>query len=336
MKPFLFFSLCLACSFPVVAQTENHSKPQASEALPQYDEVCFQTAMEKQGDDTTLAEIRRQCLISETEVGDQSALEKRIRLERSNQYNLFSMQPHKKNYIMPISYHANGTNEKPFKNQNGGHYQMENTELQFQFSLKIALANNLFGLNDHFFVAYTNHSFWQAYNHEISAPFRETNHEPEFWVSFDNNWMLGDWKNRLVDVGLVHQSNGRSGSLSRSWNRAYMRFVFEKDESAIVFKPWYRFQEKVQNDDNPDILDYMGNFELMYATKFGKHGITMMGRNNLDSQDNRGAIELGYSYPLHRNLNAYVQYFYGYGESMIDYNYLNSTISIGVELGQVL
>jgi phospholipase A1 len=86
------------------------------------------------------------------------------------------------------------------------------------------------------YFAYTNRSFWQLYN-ENSAPFRETNHEPEIFLLMPTDWELFGFKNSFINLGFVHQSNGRGGTLSRSWNRIYASFLFEKDDFLLVFKP---------------------------------------------------------------------------------------------------
>jgi phospholipase A1 len=59
-----------------------------------------------------------------------------------------------------------------------------------------------------------------------------------------------------------------------------------------------------------------------------------MSRNNLESGFSRGAVELTWSFPLgnYPFLKGYIQYFNGYGESLIDYDNHVNKIGIGFAL----
>ncbi|CAA0079199.1 Putative phospholipase A1 [BD1-7 clade bacterium] len=242
----------------------------------------------------------------------------------------FSLSTHKPNYLLPISYNRN-------PNDLGvdlGDKSINHVEVQFQFSLKLLLTDRTAG-QPHLYVAYTNRSFWQAYNKGLSSPFRDTNHEPEIFYRLPLNIAFGDWEQNNLDFGFVHQSNGRSLPLSRSWNRVYLNWTTTLDDWTFSFKPWYRLPERSKNDaddprgdDNPDIGDYMGHFEWLTEYRFEKHILTAMVRNNLSS-DNRGAIDLTWSYPLSNNVSWYAKWFYGYGETLLDYNHLNNTFGLG-------
>ena len=65
---------------------------------------------------------------------------------------------------------------------------------------------------------------------------------------------------------------------------------------------------------------------------YGKKSLAVMLRNNLDVDNNRGAIEIGLTFPLTHTLKGFVQYFNGYGDSLIDYNRWQERFGIGIKL----
>lgn len=179
---------------------------------------------------------------------------------------------------------------------------------------------------------YTITSFWQAYNGTISSPFRETNYEPEAMLVLRTNYELAGFRGRFINLGMAHQSNGRGETLSRSWNRVYAQFGFERDNLAVMIRPWVRIPERNRSDDNPDIEDYLGHGDVLAVYRKGRNAYSLLLRNNLKSSDNRGALKLNWSFPLYGRLKGYVQYFNGYGESLVDYNHKQQSLGFGVSL----
>ena len=76
----------------------------------------------------------------------------------------------------------------------------------------------------------------------------------------------------------------------------------------------------------------MGSGELGILYRKKRNTLTFLVRNNL-KQDNKGAVEIGWSYPLSGGIKGYVQFFDGYGESLIDYDHRNTRIGAGFLLG---
>lgn len=256
------------------------------------------------------------------------SVSERIQREEQTERDPFALQAHRPTYIMPFTYVSN-LNRAPY----GAEGQtFRHAEMQFQLSIKFPVWKHPFGENSRLSFGYTQRAFWQAYDRKASSPFRETDHEPELMLDFltDFHWL--GFRNRVLRLGLDHQSNGQPDPLSRSWNRLYAEFIVERGGFAISFKPWYRLPEATGKDDNPDIAHYLGHGELRLAFKRGDNEYSMMLRNNLNINDNKGAIQLGWSFPLDNKLRGYVQVFHGYGESLIDYNVKVTRIGFGVML----
>jgi phospholipase A1 len=311
-------------------------------------EECMMQAMKTAPGKTTIADLRLLCdkkIATGTEaetvelIPQLQSVEDRIHKDREHVLQPFTLMTHKPNYLLFASYNASSYNPVPFQEEfNEPDYNLDDVEAKFQLSVKFPLLVNL--ANDTFdiYAAYTNRSFWQVYNTDESSPFRETNHEPEVWVQFHPRWEFFGFTNAWNSFGAVHQSNGRGGVLSRSWNRVYGWFTLERGNLAMSIKPWYRLPEDAEDDNNPDIDDYLGHYELSATYKWNEHVFSIMSRNNLESGFEHGAVELSWSFPLGNwpYLKGYAQYFNGYGESLIDYDKHVNTFGIGISLSDWL
>ncbi|MFA9439781.1 phospholipase A [Uliginosibacterium sp. sgz301328] len=270
------------------------------------------------------------------EPAQDSFITERRREEAQANVNRYAITAHRPNYLLVASYSDHRPNSEVFgaaiDAQEG---DAKKVEAKFQISLKAPLALGLFDNKVDWYAAYTERAFWQVYNRKLSSPFRETNHEPETWLTTGVDFNVFGLQARSVALGYNHQSNGRGGKLSRSWNRIFGLIALDSGENfAIGIRPWWRVPEKASEDDNPDIESYMGNFDITGIYRFGNgHTVDMMVRNNLRGpSQNKGALQLGWSFPLFGHFRGYAQWFYGYGESLIDYNVLQNSIGIGLQL----
>ena len=265
----------------------------------------------------------------------ESALDARLEGDKEALDNVFAITQHRQNYLLPYTYVSspNALGNEDLTDDN-----VDNTEAKFQVSAKLPLYLEETGFDGLYF-GFTLTSFWQLYNSEVSKPFRETNYEPEiFWQETADYSVLG-YKFNTFQVGFNHMSNGQSGIRSRSWNRIFASIVFSDDDDIYYLKTWYRIPEDEKEDptdptgdDNPDIQDFYGRMEFGYGRKIGAFKMMALLRNNLDFSDNRGSIQLDLTYPISDRYDVLIQYFNGYGDSLIDYNRSQERIGIGFQL----
>ena len=255
-------------------------------------------------------------------------------LDRAHRKHTFLLRSYRPNYFLPVAYNSSPNQGEQLDVDPTARAQ--HNEAKFQLSFKLKAVEDMFNKDIDLWIAYTQLSFWQLYNSAFSSPFRETNYEPELLVNFRTNYELLGFKGRFVNVGFNHQSNGRSRPLSRSWNRAVVNVGWEKKNFDLLLKTWFKIPENEDNDDNPDILRYMGYGELWGTYYWNKHKFAMMFRNNLRPGNNIGAVQLDWAFPLplfkSNWLKGYIQYFNGYGESLLDYYQSINRISAGIML----
>ncbi|WP_282235399.1 phospholipase A [Salinicola endophyticus] len=253
-------------------------------------------------------------------------------LEAETADNPLAITAYRRNYVMPWTYNTN-PDEADFReiSTDGG---VDHSEVKFQLSFKVKLLDDVLGHNGDLYFAYTQRSWWQAYNSEASSPFRETNYEPEAFMSFDNSWTVLGWTNTINRVGFAHQSNGRSDPLSRSWNRLYAETIFQRGDWAFSLAPHWRIPEKARDDDNPDLEDYIGYGDFTLVRAIGDQEVSLMVRGN-PGQAHYGG-QLDYSFPLFGKVRGYVQYYRGYGESLIDYDHDVQRFGLGFSINTFL
>lgn len=229
--------------------------------------------------------------------------------------NFLRIKTHDTNYFLPLSYAFNNKDST-----------RKAAEVKFQISVKKALLENVFGFDEGVYFGYTQTAWWQMYKE--SAPFRELNYAPELFLNIPFHFeSFESLKN--TSIGFMHQSNGRDGLESRSWNRVYASVLFAKARFVFMPRVWYVIPESSLNE-NKDIRKYLGNFDAKIAY-LGKDTFAyVLVRNNLSIKRNRGAVELNAGFDLLDNgVFWFVQYFNGYGESLIDYQRYMNKLSVG-------
>jgi phospholipase A1 len=267
--------------------------------------------------------------------GRGSLLDRRWELAKGSKLGTWNFRAYKPVYLLP-AFWSSDPNVMPHSpnpdNTVTQPQDLRDIEAKFQLSFKTKAFENVFGDNGDIWMAYSQSSRWQVYDAGDSRPFRETNYEPEVLLVFRNSYSLLGWKGRMAAVGLNHQSNGRADPLSRSWNRVMFNVGLDRDDWSIMLRPWYRIPEG-DNDDNPDIEDYMGRGDVTLVHVVGDNEFSLMARHSLRGGDrSHGALQFDWGFPLTRQLRGHLQVFDGYGESLIDYNHKATYVGFGVSL----
>jgi phospholipase A1 len=267
--------------------------------------------------------------------GKGSLLDSRWELAADSKLGVFQMRAYKPVYLLP-AFWTSKKNEMPSSpnpdNTVTVAQDLQSLESKFQLSFKTKFVENVFGNNGDIWGAYTQSSRWQVYNGEASRPFRETNYEPEVMLVFRTDYEIGGWHGRLAGLSFNHQSNGRGDPLSRSWNRVIAQVGFDRENWALVVRPWYRIPDG-NDDDNPDIANYMGRGDATLTYSHNGHEFSLMGRHSLRGGDeSHGAMQASWGFPIDRNLRGHIEIFHGYGESLIDYNHKATYIGLGISL----
>lgn len=298
-------------------------------------ERCLLEQLASASAETNVVQVREACADQLSTPVKLAVVTRRLQEEAEDYGRKYAITSHRLNYILPLAYDQRRPSNESFRNdlQSDG-VPAQKLEAKFQLSLKFPVLFDAFGSDGDLFAGYTQRSFWQMYNSAASKPFRETNFEPEIWYQYPVNRSIAGWNLVSASLGVNHQSNGRAQQFSRSWNRVMGGLIFERGEYAMMLRPWWRLKEDPTNDDNPDISHYMGSFDLSLGRKLGRHSFDLVLRNNLQRQRNRGAMQLGWSFPLPYSvrMRGYLQWFSGYGESLIDYNVRQNTLGAGVML----
>lgn len=268
--------------------------------------------------------------------GGPSPLSERWELEPETTRPKYVVRPHRETYVLPVNW-SDDPNQDVIDDEAAASgstpIQLDPVEVKFQLSLKVKALEDALGGD--LWLGYTQSSRWQAYNSD-SAPFRETNYAPEAtWVLPLDAELVG-WRARMLGFGFVHQSNGRSEPLSRSWNRLFALAGVERGRWAVLLRPWWRFPESDDEDDNPHIERYLGYGDLQVVYRRDEHVLSALVRNNLKSDGNKGALQLEWSMQLTEALRGFVQVFSGYGESLLDYDHQQTTVGIGLVFVDVL
>ena len=310
---------------------------------------CYLRVLKGSADEVTVAELKAVCdTTPSTEDAVQAASDatpapagatqaptgatftQQIAAERQSLDRSYSLTPHLPNYLLAYSLRNNPNTP----NMAGSQGELDKQEAVLQISVKFPLWRRILGSENDLLFSYTSKSWFQAYNSALSKPFRETNYEPEiFFRNYGGQQLPAGIRLAGWDFGYNHQSNGRSEPLSRSWDRLMGRLALDVTPNlSMVVRAWYRIPESEATDDNPGIHQYMGYGDFRAVWTPNRNTFTAMIRPG--TREN--GFEFSWSYPINKHIRIFTQYYYGYGESLIDYDQKVERIGIGFAINDYL
>lgn len=270
------------------------------------------------------------------EKNPKGTMSERWELDSINKKGTFLLSPYKPIFVLPVRW-SSKPNEQPYSGNGNPEYVAEpgvdynNIETKFQLSFKTKVLESVLWGKADLWVAYTQKAHWQLYNNKLSRPFREINYEPEVILNFPVNFKVLGVNARMFGVAFNHESNGKSLPFSRSWNRIIFHAGFESGYWSFYLRPWLKL--RAEKDENPDINKYVGKAELNVIYTVNGNVFSFIGSHNLQlDQTLRGMGTLSWSYPIKGNFKGYLQVTHGFGETLIDYNNLQTTVGVGISL----
>ena len=209
----------------------------------------------------------------------------------------------------------------------GGVPDSHNSDVKFQISFQQRLTKSNLPWNTYLYLFYTQKAMWNVF--ERSLPFHDLNFNPGIGIS---RFII--LKNRLVGkvtMMVEHESNGRDGTASRSWNKiSWAGEAYVSPNLMAHAKFWIPI---IDGQYNKNILKYMGvsqaGFQAISNDDKWVLDMTLVKRQGWNLNFNT-IVQLGYRINHNSNQFIMLQYFNGYGESMLDYNQYHSRIRIGL------
>lgn len=202
----------------------------------------------------------------------------------------------------------------------------QTADAKFQISIRQRLFNKIMPSDIQFLLIYTQKSFWHVY--QESSPFTDNNYNPG--LLFIKPYTQNSQLKGFVSISFEHESNGKDDEDNRSWNFFTLSGnYFFNDHLSVQGKLWYGWL----GDDNTDLFDYRGCglIAFNYTIPNDRIGVSFVINPIKDFSIN---TQLEFSFKLSKASNQYMflQWYNGYGDSLLDYNKHSSMVRIGISL----
>lgn len=192
----------------------------------------------------------------------------------------------------------------------------QNSNIKFQISIAQRLTRSSLPFGTYLYLFYSQKCFWNIF--EDSMPMTDLNFNPGIGLTkplFVKGRFVGK-----VSLIAEHESNGRDGAASRSWNRISLAGSIMIDPHILVHsKVWLPI---IDGSENKDILNYCGIYQIgtSVTSTNGRMGlaVNLVKRKGWKLNYNT-TVEFNYRIFPRDNQYLFVQYYNGYGEGLLAY-----------------
>lgn len=206
----------------------------------------------------------------------------------------------------------------------------QNSNVKFQISIEQRLTNSTLPFHTYLYLFYTQKCFWNVL--EESLPMTDLNFNPGIGLARPFfSTVTGRYVGKAF-LMLEHESNGRDGLESRSWNRvSFGGEVFIDKNIMVQGKFWIPI---IDSGNNKDILKYCGIYQVgvQYMNDSRRFGASLLLTKRADWNPFNLNAQLDIKFRLWKRGNQYLflQYYNGYGEGLLAYKEFHSELRIGI------
>ena len=204
---------------------------------------------------------------------------------------------------------------------------VKNTNVKFQISISQRLTKSTLPWGTYLYLFYSQKCFWNVL--EESMPMTDLNFNPGIGLGkplFVRNRFIGELK-----LMAEHESNGKSGDDSRSWNKVSLAANILISPNFIVHgKTWIPI---IDGQNNKDILNYCGIYQVGISLRTNDNKIgfsTLLTKRRGWNLNYNTLVELSYRFNNNQNQYFFLQYYNGYGEGLLEYNKFHSQLRAGI------
>jgi len=228
------------------------------------------------------------------------------------------------NYLLAF-YHTASPDNRMYNGRTPNKVKLRQNEAKVQLSGYVLLLSSMFGNeNLRLYLGYTQLFFWQLYS---STQFmREVDYEPSLFMK----WHFAE--NMFANLIVNHESNGKGGYMEVSWNRVIGSLELTAKNFYAQIIGWYPFFPLKADAHAPHSLVYYLGYDKVILSYNLKDIVFSIEGQNFESGFKRGHIMASLSYSANSRVKLYMQYFMGYGQSLIEFDHYTKSYGIGIAL----